>query len=90
MRKKVHLVVSGIVQGVFFRASASKVAMSLKLTGFIRNLPNGAVEVFAEGEEEMLKRIIEWCRQGPPGAHVENVSIEWLEANNQFNSFQIR
>ncbi len=90
MKKQVHLIISGIVQGVFFRASVSQVARSLKLTGFVRNLSNGSVEVVAAGEEEFLNRMIDWCRKGPPGARVEQVEVNWKETTQAFEHFQIR
>ena len=89
MKKRVHLVISGIVQGVFFRASAAHTARMLGLTGLIRNLSNGCVEVVAEGEERMLEKMVEWCHKGPSGARVEHVEIEWSEAAGQFMRFQI-
>ena len=90
MKKQVQLVISGIVQGVFFRASALAVARSLKLSGFVRNLSNGRVEVIAEGEEQALARMIEWCRKGPPGARIEEVEVTWAEATGQFQHFTIQ
>ena len=90
VKKQVHIVISGMVQGVFFRASASSAARSLRLNGFVRNLSNGNVEVCAEGEEEVLKKMIEWCRKGPPSARVEHVEIKWSESANRFEGFQVR
>ena len=90
MRKQTHISIFGIVQGVFFRVSAASVARKMQLSGYARNLPNSSVEVLAEGEEEKLKRMIEWCKQGPPGAHVDHIEVEWCEATNRFQSFQIR
>ncbi|MBI3999794.1 MAG: acylphosphatase [Candidatus Omnitrophica bacterium] len=90
MRKQVHLIISGIVQGVFFRAGTLAAARSLKLSGFVRNLSNGRVEVVAEGEEQILKRMIEWCRKGPPGARVEEMEVVWIEATGHFQHFTIR
>ena len=90
MRKQIHLLVSGLVQGVFFRASASYEARRLNLVGFAGNLPNGAVEVVAEGEEEALRKMADWCRKGPIGARVESVEISWNETTGQFNDFRTR
>jgi len=90
VRKQVHLIISGVVQGVLFRASASSVARSLKLSGFVRNISNGSVEVVATGDEELLNRLIDWCRKGPSGALVEHVEIEWSEPAQEFSHFQIR
>ena len=90
MKKQVHLLIYGRVQGVFFRASAAQIARQLKLSGFARNLPDGGVEVVAEGEEEFLKKMAGWCHKGPVGAYVERVDVEWNEATERFTSFGIR
>lgn len=88
--KRLHAVVSGRVQGVFFRAFARDSARQLNLTGFARNLSNGNVEVIAEGPEKDLKELIAKLNEGPPASHIENVEIAWLEATNEFKSFDIR
>ena len=90
VNKQVRLIISGVVQGVLFRASASRAARFLKLNGFVCNLPNGNVEILAEGEEEALKKMINWSRQGPPGARVDHIEITWGEAMGRFDQFQIR
>ena len=89
MNRRVRLLISGRVQGVFFRTSAARVARSLGLDGCVRNLPDGRVECIAEGEEEKLKRMIEWSQHGPPGARVEEVDVGWHEATREFRGFQI-
>ena len=71
--------VSGLVQGVFFRATTRDVASSLKLSGWVRNMPDGSVELHAEGEIEKVREMISWCRKGPPSALVEDLSVEWVE-----------
>jgi len=63
---RVHVFVTGRVQGVFFRAETKSKADSLNLTGWVRNLPDGRVETVFEGEKERVDTMIEWCRQGPP------------------------
>ena len=89
MRKQVRILVSGRVQGVFFRASAREEAKRRQINGFARNLPNGGVEIVGEGEEKDLKEMIAWCHKGPGGAAVEEVEIEWTEAAHKFNGFWI-
>lgn len=86
---QVHLFISGGVQGVFFRLHTHKKATQLKLTGWVRNLPDGRVEAFAEGDENLLEEFVEWCHQGPPAARVEKVDAKWDEGENKFNSFRI-
>lgn len=89
-KKRVRLIILGKVQGVFFRASTSRVARSLGIRGFVRNLPDGSVELVGEGEEGALERLIDWCRKGPPGAQVTQVKIRWEESVNEFNGFGVR
>ncbi|MFN3347089.1 MAG: acylphosphatase [Candidatus Bipolaricaulaceae bacterium] len=88
--KRVHLFVSGRVQGVFFRAHTRDLAQRLGLTGFARNLPDGRVEVVAEGPEEKLQELINFCHHGPPLAHVTAVEIRWEEATGEFRTFSVR
>ncbi len=87
---RVHIYVSGRVQGVFYRSNTRKKALELGLTGWVRNLPDGRVEIVAEGEREKLERLIEWCRRGPPLARVEDLEIRWEEPRGEFDSFTIR
>lgn len=88
--KRVHLFVSGRVQGVFFRAHTRDLAQRLGLTGFVRNLPDGRVEVVAEGPEEKLQELINFCHHGPPLAHVAGVDIRWEEPTREFRTFSVR
>ncbi|MCS7119869.1 MAG: acylphosphatase [Candidatus Bathyarchaeota archaeon] len=90
MRARVHVFISGRVQGVFFRHEIRKRATSLNLTGWVRNLPDGRVEAIFEGEREAVEEILEFCRRGPPGALVRNVETRWEEPKCEFSSFQIR
>ena len=87
----VRVIVYGYVQGVFFRAFASKRATELGLTGYVRNLPDGeAVEVNAEGEREKLQKLIDHLKVGPPGARVERVETSWSEYTGSYSGFGIR
>ncbi|MEN9980113.1 MAG: acylphosphatase [candidate division WOR-3 bacterium] len=81
--------VAGRVQGVFFRMFVLKEARTLGLTGRVRNLPDGRVEVNAEGEREKLEKLVAKLHQGPPGAIVENVKLEWGEYLHEYDDFQI-
>jgi acylphosphatase len=71
--------VTGLVQGVFYRASTRDAAIRLGLSGWVRNASDGSVEVFAEGEAETVRKLVDWCRQGPPSAVVREVSVDWSE-----------
>lgn len=84
-----HLVISGRVQGVWYRASAREAALRFGVTGWVRNLPNGDVEAFAEGNRDDVERFIDWCRQGPPHARVDRVDVKWMEPERHA-AFQIR
>lgn len=83
-------IVYGHVQGVFFRAFVSRRAKELSLTGYVRNLPERAVEVQAEGERNKLEELISYLKVGPPGARVERVVTSWLEYTGNFSGFNIR
>jgi acylphosphatase len=85
----VHLFVHGRVQGVFFRAGTQKAAEGLGLAGWVKNCPDGSVEIHAEGNKKQLEELIAWCRQGPPMASVSNIDLSWVEAEG-LRSFDIR
>ena len=86
----VQAIVYGYVQGVFFRAFVSRQAVELGLTGYVRNLPGGTVEVNAEGERKQLERLIDYLKVGPPAAEVEKVATNWSEYTGNYSSFKIR
>jgi acylphosphatase len=77
------------VQGVFFRREISYLARQLGVTGWTRNLSDGSVEVVAEGDKEAIDRLIQFCRVGPSGARVRNVSVEWEDFKGEFRGFRI-
>lgn len=89
-KRRVHILVSGKVQGVFYRATTKEVADRLGLTGWVRNLPDGRVEIVAEGEEDALKNLISWCWEGPPLARVDNVEVRWEPYRGEYDSFSVR
>ena len=82
--------ISGLVQGVWFRASTRDEAVRLELTGWVRNLPDGRVEAVFEGPEEKLKQMVAWCRKGPPAAQVAHVEEDWSPASGQFTDFRVK
>ncbi len=87
----VQVIVYGYVQGVFFRAFASRRATELGLTGYVRNLPGWeAVEVNAEGERKQLEELISYLKVGPPAAKVEKVVTNWSEYTGSYSRFSIR
>ena len=92
MEKKVraHAVISGRVQGVFFRLETKRAADGYGVFGWVRNNRDGTVEAVFEGDREKVLSVLEWCKQGPPIAGVQNVDIRWKEYTGEFNSFGIR
>ena len=87
--KHYNISVFGKVQGVFYRASTKTKARELGLTGFVRNKSDGSVYIEAEGDEEDLHQLMEWCKAGPPHALVGEVKMEKSEMVG-FNKFEIR
>lgn len=88
--QRVHMIIHGLVQGVFFRANAKKVAETLGLKGYARNMDDGSVEVVAEGPEAKIKKLIESCKKGPRAARVDKVDVHIGEASNEFDGFEVR
>jgi len=89
-KTRVHIFVSGLVQGVFFRAETKVRAEELVLFGWVRNLEDGRVEILAEGEKEKLEKLVEWAKRGPEAARVDGIDVAWQEYKNQFKHFKIR
>ncbi len=87
MKKRAHLLITGLVQGVSYRASTVEAARRHGLSGWVKNNPNGSVEAVVEGDEEAVKLLIEWCRKGPPLARVEDVLVSWEPFKNEFDDF---
>lgn len=77
--ERLHLIISGQVQGVYYRASTQAEAQRLGLRGWVRNLPDGRVELLAEGPRSALDALVAWCWQGPPRARVSGVEARWGE-----------
>jgi len=90
MKKRVRLHVSGQVQGVCFRAHTRDLALRLNVVGYVRNLPNGRVEVVAEGEDGALHDLVQFCHRGPPLARVTDVNVRWEESSEEFTDFSVR
>ena len=90
MKSSVHVIISGRVQGVWFRASTKEKAEKLGLTGWVRNTHDECVEAVFEGDENLVKEMIEWCHQGPPLSEVESVDVKNQDAKNGFEGFFIK
>lgn len=87
--ERVHILVSGTVQGVYYRYNTMKKAQALGLKGWVRNLKDGRVEIVCEGRAEDIDRLLEWCKKGPPGAHVESLEVRRQEFKGEFTAFEI-
>ncbi len=86
---RAHVIISGMVQGVYFRAETRDQALWLGVTGWVKNKPDGRVEGLFEGEREGVEKLISWCRQGPPEAEVSDVAVTWESYRGEFPKFKI-
>ncbi len=90
MKTRAHVIVSGSVQGVFFRSEIENLAGENGVTGWVRNLPDGTVEAVFEGEEQSVLRLVEFCKRGPPLARVEKVAVSKETFRGEFFGFRIK
>lgn len=90
MMKRVHVYISGIVQGVFFRHHTQETAVELGVNGWVRNLPDGRVEAVFEGENRAVDLMVDFCRIGPPGAHVTKVELREENWVGEFKGFSVK
>ena len=86
---RAHVFVRGTVQGVYFRQNTKQVANHHKVTGWVRNLPDGRVEAVFEGSEIDVNEVIEWCHVGPPKAKVQDVSVKFQKYTGEFSDFVV-
>lgn len=89
MTKRVTITIYGVVQGVFFRESTKEKAQELGVAGIVQNQPDGSVYVDAEGEEEKLKELIDWCHEGPGSARVDQVDYEFVSDLKGYQEFTV-
>jgi acylphosphatase len=87
---EVRVVVSGRVQGVFFRAATRDVAVRHGVRGFVRNLPDGRVEAVLQGDRGAVEKVVAFMREGPPGAYVTEADIEWRAPSDTWDGFLVR
>jgi acylphosphatase len=87
---RAHLLVSGVVQGVSFRASTQDQARRRSIVGWVKNLDDGRVEAVAQGTKEKVAELVAWCRKGPPAAKVEKLEVSWEEVGDEFRDFEFR
>lgn len=90
MKINVHVIISGRVQGVWYRASTKQKAEQLGITGWIKNTIEGGVEAVFEGEEKIIEDMIKWCYNGSPNAMVKDVKVKRQTLINNFDDFSIK
>lgn len=90
MKARVHVRISGYVQGVYFRYHTRELAQRLGLRGWVRNTPDDQVEAVFEGEKGAVERMLEFCHRGPSGAQVADVEIKWEQPRGEFSGFEVR
>jgi acylphosphatase len=88
--ERAHVLVSGRVQGVFFRDSTRQKAEELGLAGWVKNVPDGQVEALFEGPSERVREMVRWCEEGPQHASVEKVSSDFASASGDLEGFEVR
>ncbi|NLF83394.1 MAG: acylphosphatase [Candidatus Gastranaerophilales bacterium] len=89
-KKRVHIFISGAVQGVYYRQHTAAMARELCVNGWVRNLIDGRVEAVFEGESEAVDELVRWCRKGPEYAFVQNVEVNEERYTGVFNDFSVR
>jgi len=89
MPEQIHVIVSGLVQGVGYRHATYRKALELGITGWVKNLPNGDVEAVFQGDRAVIDRMTQWCKRGPALARVDRVTEDWGPAPQSYPDFQI-
>ena len=84
-----HAIAQGRVQGVFYRAFVSRNASGLGLCGYVRNLPDNSVDIYAEGTRKHLEKMVAQLKEGPPGANVDNLELTWAKYTGQYSDFSV-
>lgn len=87
---RLHLYISGRVQGVFYRQTTVRIARQLGLKGWVRNLPDGRVEAIAEGPQDAIASFLALCQKGPPDAQVTHLETQYEAPTGEFSNFETR
>ena len=90
IQKRIHIFVTGRVQGVFFRQSTRVMAIKNNVNGWVRNLDDGRVEIVAEGEESNIDALIDWCKTGPANSRVDEFELVEENSTDEFKNFEVR
>jgi acylphosphatase len=88
--KRIHIFVTGRVQGVFFRQSTRVMAIKNNVNGWVRNLDDGRVEIVAEGEESNVNTLANWCKTGPANSRVDEFELSEENSTGEFENFEVR
>lgn len=88
-KARAHAIISGRVQGVFFRMETKRAADGFGVYGWVKNLLDGTVEAVFEGDRDRVDAILDWCREGPPAAKVTDVNVNWEDYTGDFTGFDI-
>jgi acylphosphatase len=86
---RAHAIISGRVQGVFFRMETKRAADDCGVFGWVRNLRDGTVEAVFEGDRDRVDAVLEWCQEGPPHSRVVDVNVTWGNYTGEFEKFGI-
>lgn len=86
---RAHAIISGRVQGVFFRVETQNAANRIGVNGWVRNLPDGTVEAVFEGEKDRVKDILAWCQKGPQNSRVDQLKVDWQGYTGEFSDFKV-
>jgi len=89
-KSRAHVMISGRVQGVFFRAETQDMAQRLGLSGWVRNTRDRQVEAVFEGNNDAVGKMVQWCKKGPPAARVDHVDVDYSDYTGEFDSFSVR
>ena len=88
-RVRAHVIISGRVQGVFFRVETQRAAEGFGVFGWVRNKRDGTVEAVIEGRQQDVDAMLSWCRQGPRMARVDEVEVKWQDYTGEYKGFDI-
>jgi acylphosphatase len=86
---RAHVIIRGMVQGVYFRAHTRDEAKAHNVTGWVKNRSDGGVEAVFEGSEDGVKKVVAWCHKGPAWAQVTDVQVDWQDHAGEFKDFSI-
>ena len=90
VQKRIHIFVTGRVQGVFFRQSTKVMAIKNNVKGWVRNLDDGRVEIVAEGETQDIDNLAHWCKTGPANSRVDEFELSEENISDEFENFEVR